>query len=250
ENIERGMELIREEAKRLGYAPKELLKDGRLLEVAKKLNILSEDDLLAAVGYGGIAVHGILTRLVEFHKEEIKEKTPLDVTQMLSALKRPANKGKSKSSHGVLVEGESGLMVRLARCCNPIPGDPITGYVTRGRGVSVHRTNCPNVLADTDITRMIEVSWDVGLDKQYKVELEIVCNDRSGILANVLAVPTEMKINIHSINANPNRNTKTSTILLGLDVNSSTQVKQIITRLRRVKDVYSVVRKMGSNANM
>ena len=169
---------------------------------------------------------------------------------MLSALKRPANKGKSKSSHGVLVEGESGLMVRLARCCNPIPGDPITGYVTRGRGVSVHRTDCPNVLADTDITRMIEVSWDVGLDKQYKVELEIVCNDRSGILANVLAVPTEMKINIHSINANPNRNTKTSTILLGLDVNSSTQVKQIITRLRRVKDVYSVVRKMGSNANM
>jgi len=103
---------------------------------------------------------------------------------------------------------------------------------------------------DTDLTRMIEVSWDVGLDKQYKVELEIVCNDRSGILANVLAVPTEMKINIHSINANPNRNTKTSTILLGLDVNSSTQVKQIITRLRRVKDVYSVVRKMGSNANM
>ncbi len=251
ENIERGMELIREEAKRLGYAPKELLKDGRLLEVAKKLNILSEDDLLAAVGYGGIAVHGILTRLVEFHKEEIKEKTPLDVSQMLSALKRPASGGrKSKSSHGVLVEGESGLMVRLARCCNPIPGDPITGYVTRGRGVSVHRTDCPNVLADTDITRMIEVSWDVGLDKQYKVELEIVCNDRSGILANVLAVPTEMKINIHSINANPNRNTKTSTILLGLDVNSSTQVKQIITRLRRVKDVYSVVRKMGSNANM
>jgi GTP pyrophosphokinase len=103
---------------------------------------------------------------------------------------------------------------------------------------------------DTDISRMIEVSWDVGLDKQYKVELEIVCNDRSGILANVLAVPTEMKINIHSINANPNRSTKTSTILLGLDVNSSTQVKQIITKLRRVKDVYSVVRKMGSNPNM
>jgi GTP pyrophosphokinase len=103
---------------------------------------------------------------------------------------------------------------------------------------------------DTDLTRMIEVSWDVGLDKQYKVELEIVCNDRSGILANVLSVPTEMKINIHSINANPNRNTKTSTIYLGLDVNSNTQVKQIITRLRRVKDVYSVVRKMGSNPNM
>jgi GTP pyrophosphokinase len=187
---------------------------------------------------------------VEFHKEELKENTPEDVSLMLSALKRPQSSRKSKSSHGVLVEGESGLMVRLARCCNPIPGDPITGYITRGRGVSVHRTDCPNVLMDTDLTRMIEVSWDVGLDKQYKVELEIVCNDRSGILANVLAVPTEMKINIHSINANPNRNTRTSTIFLGLDVASSTQVKQIITKLRRVKDVYSAVRKMGSNPNM
>lgn len=140
-------------------------------------------------------------------------------------------------------------MVRLARCCNPIPGDPIIGFVTRGRGVSVHRTDCPNVLQDTDFSRMIEVGWDIGLDKQYTVELEIVCNDRSGILNNVLAVPTEMKLNIHSINANPNRSNKTSTIMLGLDVRNSTQVTQIITKLRRVKDVYSVVRKMSSNAN-
>ena len=140
-------------------------------------------------------------------------------------------------------------MVRLARCCNPIPGDPITGYITRGRGVSVHRSDCPNILNDTDFSRMIEVSWDIGLDKQYTVELEIVCNDKSGILANILAVPTEMKINIRSINANPNRSNRTSTMLLGLDVNSATQVTQIVTKLRRLKDIYSVTRKMGSSAN-
>ena len=250
ENIERGLELIKDEAKRLGYAPKELLKEGRLLEVAKKLNILTEEDLLAALGYGGVVIHGIMTKLIELHKKEIKQNTPPDVSKMLSELKHPQQNGqKSKSSHGVLVEGESGLMVRLARCCNPIPGDPITGYITRGRGVSVHRSDCPNILNDTDFSRMIEVSWDIGLDKQYTVELEIVCNDKSGILANILAVPTEMKINIRSINANPNRSNRTSTMLLGLDVNSATQVTQIVTKLRRLKDIYSVTRKMGSSAN-
>ena len=184
------------------------------------------------------------------HKKEVQERTPPDISKILAELKHPQQHGKkNKSSHGVLVEGESGVMVRLARCCNPIPGDPIIGFVTRGRGVSVHRTDCPNVLQDTDFSRMIEVGWDIGLDKQYTVELEIVCNDRSGILNSVLAVPTEMKLNIHSINANPNRSNKTSTIMLGLDVRNSTQVTQIITKLRRVKDVYSVVRKMSSNAN-
>ena len=250
ENIERGMELIKGEAKRLGYAHKELIKEGRLLEVAKKLNILSEDDLLAALGYGGITVHGIMTKLIELNKKELKANTPVDVSKMLSELKQPQHNGKkSKSSHGVLVEGESGLLVRLARCCNPIPGDPITGYVTRGRGVSVHRSDCPNVLKDTDFSRMIEVGWDIGLDKVYTVELEIVCNDKSGMLTSVLAVPTEMKINIHSVNASPNRSNKTSTIMLGLEVRNSTQVTQIMTKLRRLKDVFSVTRKMGSSLN-
>ena len=221
-----------------------------MLEVAKKLNILTEEDLLAALGYGGVPIHGILTKLIEMHKKEIQEHTPPDISKIIAELKHPQQNGKKhKSSHGVLVEGESGVMVRLARCCNPIPGDPIIGFVTRGRGVSVHRADCPNVLQDTDFSRMIEVGWDIGLDKQYTVELEIVCNDRSGILNNVLAVLTEMKLNIHSINANPNRSNKTSTIMLGLDVRNSTQVTQIITKLRRVKDVYSVVRKMSSNAN-
>ena len=250
ENIERGLELLKDEAKRLGYAPKDLIKEGRLLEVAKKLNILTEDDLLATLGYGGVPIHGILTKLIEMHKKEVQERTPPDISKIIAELKHPSQSGKkNKSSHGVLVEGESGVMVRLARCCNPIPGDPIVGFVTRGRGVSVHRTDCPNVLQDTDFSRLIDVGWDIGLDKQYTVELEIVCNDRSGILNNVLAVPTEMKINIHSINANPNRSNKTSTIMLGLDVRNSTQVTQIMTKLRRVKDVYSVVRKMSSNVS-
>jgi len=247
ENIERGRELVKEEAKRLGYVPKELMKEDRLEQVAQKLNILTEDDLLAALGYGGVALHGIMMKLIELYKKDVQEATSPDVSKLLSELKQPPGSGDRhrKSSHGVLVEGESGLLVRLARCCNPIPGDPITGYITRGRGVSVHRSDCPNVMNDADFSRMIEVAWDIGLDKVYTVELEIICNDRSGMLAELLAVPSEMRMNIRSINANPNRNNKTSTVLLGLDVKNSSQVGQIMTRLRRVKDVYSVTRKIG-----
>lgn len=246
-NIERGQNLIRDEAKRLGYAPKELFADGRLGKVAEKLNVQSEDDLLASLGYGGVTLRGVMTKLIELYRQTIKENTPPEVSQMLSELKTPRRGKRKKESHGVLVEGEGGYLVRLARCCNPIPGDPITGYITRGRGVSVHRSDCPNVLNDTELTRMIEVSWDIGLDKNYTVEIEIICNDRNGMLTEILAVPSEMKVNIHTINATPNRRNKTSTVLLGLDVSNIDQITQIMTRVRQLKDVYRVTRTLGGS---
>jgi len=247
ENIERGMELLEKDSKHLGYEPRELLKEGRLKLIAQKLNIQTEEDLLAALGYGGITVKGILTKLIELHKKDLQRTTPPDISKMLEELK-PQKGTMKKSSHGILVEGEGGLLVRLARCCNPIPGDPIIGYITRGRGVSVHRADCPNVLSDmSDLTRVIEVNWDIGLDKVYTVQIEITCNDRSGVLTSLLAVPSEMKINITSINAKPNRSNKTSTVMMGLDVRNSQQVSQIMTKMRRMKDVYSVSRSMMSS---
>ncbi len=244
ENIERGHELIEKEAKRLGYEPKELLKNDRLTQVAKKFNIHSEDDLLASLGFGGVTVNGILTKLIDLHKQELKEHTAPDVSKLLSELK-PQQGTVKKSSHGVLVEGEAGILVHLARCCNPIPGDPIVGFVTRGRGVSVHREDCPNIFHDAgDYSRALEVDWDIGLDKEYTVQIVITCNDRSGMLTELLAVTSEMKVNISSINAKPNRNNKTSTVLMGLDVKNAQQVAQIMTKFRRVKDVYSVSRSM------
>ena len=248
ENVERGMNLIRDEAKRLGYAPKELTAGGRLGKVAEKLNVQSEDDLLAALGYGGVTLRGVMTKLIELHQQAIKDSTPPEVSQMLSELKTPRRGKRKKASHGVLVEGEGGYLVRLARCCNPIPGDPITGYITRGRGVSVHRSDCPNVLNDTEFTRVIEVSWDIGLDKDYIVGIEIICNDRNGMLAELLAVPAEMKVNIHTVNATPNRRNKTSTVLLGLNVSNIDQVTQVMTKMRLLKDVYRVTRTIGSSA--
>lgn len=244
ENIERGHELIEKEAKRLGYEPKELLKNDRLSQVAKKFNIHSEDDLLASLGFGGVTVNGILTKLIDLHKQEVKDNTTPDVSKLLSELK-PQQGEVKKSSHGVLVEGEAGILIHLARCCNPIPGDPIVGFVTRGRGVSVHREDCPNIFHDAgDYSRALEVDWDIGLDKDYTVQIAITCNDRSGMLTELLAVTSEMKVNINSINAKPNRNNKTSTVLMGLDVKNAQQLAQIMTKFRRLKDVYSVSRSM------
>ena len=244
ENISHGREQIESEIKKLGYTPKDLLKGNRLTEVAKRLNIASEEDMLAALGYGGITLHGIITKLVEMHKKDLDDKTSDDVSALLKELRQPARGNQKKTEHGVLVEGESGFFVRLAKCCNPIPGDEISGYVTRGRGVSVHRSDCPNILSGTDIDRMIEVSWEMDNDRTYTVEIEVVCADRSGVLSEIFAVPAEMKMNIHSVHASPNKNNKTSTVNLGIDVNNADQVSQLITKLRCVKDVYSVTRPM------
>ena len=246
ENLERGREMLEHETKRLGYTQKNFMSDDHLLEAASKFNINDPTDMLAALGYGGITINAVMSKLIEIHRREIKQSAPPDLEHMLEGLKQPQKGKHSKSSHGVLVEGESGLMVHLARCCNPIPGDPIVGYITRGRGVSVHRADCPNLLHDSsELDRLIEVSWDVGLDKVYTVQIEITCNDKPGLLANILAVPTDMKINISSVNAQPNKSNRTSVIRMGLDVRSSAQVQQILTRLRRMKDIYSVGRAIG-----
>ena len=248
ENIARGMDLMEKEAKHLGYVPKEVLKPKRLELLAKKLNIPQVNDLLAAIGYGGITVNSILSKLIEMHKQDLQKATTPDISQMLSELKQPLKNRKKKASHGILVEGEGGFLVRLARCCNPIPGDPITGYITRGRGVSVHRSDCPNLLNDMDFSRVIEVNWDVGLDKVYTVQIEIVCNDKTGMLAELFALPAEMKVNISSLTAKTNKTNRTSIVNMGLDVRNSQQVAQIMTKIRRMKDVYSVSRSLGTSA--
>ena len=244
ENIATGRAMIDRELKKLGYAPKEMLKDDRLGEVCRRLNIANENDLLAAIGYGGQSVQGIITRLVELHKKELKDRMPDDVSALLSEIKKPQRGNQRKTDHGVLVEGESGYFVRLAKCCNPIPGDPIAGYITRGRGVSVHRADCPNILSGADIERMIEVSWEAGLEREYAAEIEIICNDRSGVLATVLAMPSEMKLNIHSVHAIPNKSNKTSTINLKVEVQNAEQIEQLMNKIKRVEDVYSVARPM------
>lgn len=240
ENIVKGREMIERESKKLGYDWRDLTKNDRLVDVAKKLNVANDEDLFAALGYGGVTLHGVMTKLIEAHKKEVQKSTPADISHILAGLKPKSTK--SKASHGILVEGEGGLLVRLARCCNPVQGDIIVGYITRGRGISVHRADCPNVLTQpAEYERMIEVNWDIGNDSVYKVLIEVICNDRSGVLSELIGVTSESKINISSINAKTHKN-KTATINLLLEINNLNQLEHIMTKMRRVKDVFSVYR--------
>ena len=249
ENIQRGQQLITDELKRLSYSPKEMLKDNRLEKIAELMNIGTEEDLLAQVGYNSAHLNGVIVKLLEFHKKELAETAPPEESEILKEI-RPINSGGgNKDNGGILVEGESGFVVRLAKCCNPIPGDEISGYVTRGRGVSVHRVDCPNILKSVELDRMIEVSWANSKENTYTVEIEIVCNDKSGVLSEVLAVPATFQLNIESVHATPNKSNKTSTIRLGIEVKNSGDVERIMNQMRRLRNVYSVTRPINQGGD-
>jgi GTP pyrophosphokinase len=241
ENIVTGRELLERESKRLGYDAKTFLKAERLRNIATKTNLLTEENLLASLGYGGITVPSVISKLVELHKAELKLNTPQDISQMLSDLK--PKKGKNKAGHGILVKGETGLMVRLSRCCNPVPGDSITGYITRGRGVSVHRSDCVNVLSGYDeFARVIEVSWDVDPDALYRVSVEATTVDKPGVLAEIISVPSDIKVNVSALKVRTNHRNKTAHLSMELEINNLNQLEHILNKMRRSKDVISVER--------
>lgn len=249
ENIVKGREMLEKEAKRLGYDPKVLARPDKLKEVAGKLRIDSDDNLLAALGYGGVTLNSTISKLVEIYKREQKLTTTKDLSALLAEL-RP-RKSKANASHGILVKGEEGIMVKLARCCNPIPGDNIVGYITRGSGVSVHRADCPNVLSNNpeEQSRLIEVSWDVGINSVYKVNIVITSMDKTGMMADIMTATSEAKINIFSLNCKTDKN-KIATTHIGLDINSLEQLEYIMNRIRRMKGVYNVERVVSNfNAN-
>ena len=241
ENIAKGQEMLEREVKRLGYEPKTMLAPDKLKEVANKLRIDTGENLVATIGYGGITMNTVMTKLVDIYKREQKAKTPKDLQEVLSELK--PRQSKSKNSHGILVKGEDGIMVKLARCCNPIPGDPVVGYITRGAGISVHRADCPNVLSNKpeEQARLIEVGWDVKVNDVFKANLLITSMDRPGLMSEVLNIVSETKLNIYALNVHTDKS-KTCVTNLGLDISAVDQLNYVINKIRRLKGIYTVER--------
>lgn len=244
ENIEKGSAALEKECKRLGHDWKLVSHSGRIAKVAKQMNAGTEDDLLAAVGYGGFAVNTVLIKLLELHKELDRVDDEQNEKSLIEKLKPRKASGHNHS--GVLVKGESGLLVRLSKCCSPAPGDPIIGFVTRGRGVSVHRADCPNVRLDEDVDRLIDVEWDYGMSESFEVNMEISAYDRTGMIADIMAALAEMKISITSINAKVSE-TKSVIIHLGISIKDLAQFEFVATKIRRLKDVYKVQRFTGGS---
>ncbi len=248
ENIVKGREALEKEARRLNMDWKVLNKAGRLNQVAQALHAGGETDLLSAIGFGGIPVNNVILRMIAFQRREEeearqKEQENLILEKVYHKDKLLKKKGKSQS--GVLVKGESGLAVRMAHCCNPVPGDPIVGYVTRGRGVSVHRSDCPNVYAMQDeLSRMIDVEWENGNNESFPVAIELSAYDRNGVLMEVMACLSELKVQINSISAKTLPD-KTVNIDALISVNDLSQLDYIMTKLRRIKNMYTVRRVKG-----
>ena len=246
ENIEKGLDSLEKEAKRLNHNWKELCADNRLQHVTKQLKAGTEEEMFAACGYGGIPVSTVLLRLIELYKKSKEvEESKRSTEQIIEKLKSQGQK-KTKNGTGVLVKGEAGVMVRMAKCCNPVPGDDIIGYITRGRGVSIHRCDCPSMgHSAEDLERMIEVSWDGSSGESFHVGIDIQAYDRAGILMEVMAVLSELKITITNINAKVQEDTKNVSINLVVDIWDISQLDFVMTKLRRIREVYTVQRSKG-----
>lgn len=241
ENILKGRENFEREVRKQGIEA-DLIKGDKLLDIGKKLNILSLEDLYAAIGDGTITANNILTKIKLGEAKTEKKGLLAEEVQVLKTESRPSG-GWGKPTQGIRVKGIDNLLIRLSHCCNPVPGDPITGYITRGRGVSIHRTDCRNIVTyqRDEVERLVEVAWDKEFRESFQVKLEINGMDRAGLLSDVMAVLLEMKISANLVTARGKKD-RGAVIDLVLEMKGLEQLEHIMNKITRIKDVYGVRR--------
>lgn len=239
ENIIKGKELVEREVKKQGLEL-ELIKSEKLLDIGRKHNLTNVDDVYAAFGDGVITPHVLINRIKDEQKPEKKGLLAEEFQNLIADVKVRPDWG--KSTQGIRVRGIDNLLIRLAHCCNPVPGDDIVGYITRGRGVSIHRSDCRNVnlYQQLDGERVVEVTWEEGFQAPFQVKLEITAPDRAGLLSDVLAVLMEMKISANWVNARGKKDN--AVVEMVLELKSKEQLDFIISKISRIKDVYEVHR--------
>lgn len=242
EYIEKGKDLLERDSKRQGRNFKELAKGEIFEAIFKKHSFNHIEDLYVAVGNGTVSASTIVTRLIDGIEKTSKE----DVT--IEEIKEHISKGQKDSkrktpSPGIQVKGESDILVRFAMCCSPVPGDSILGYITKGRGISVHRRDCLNLhnLISEDPSRIIEVSWGIAQNEEFVAEIEIKAEDRNGLLNDVMIIITETKIMLQGVNARTAKN-ETAIINLKVKINDIKQLNDVMKKLRKLKDVIDVYR--------
>lgn len=235
ENIKRGKDMLEREAKRRGYNLSELLSTAGLNYIMNRYTLSSIDDLYASVGFGGLTTNQIIVKLIDYFKRDLLSKNPV------AEIKTTSTTGKSSSGNGVLIRGYDDFLVRLSHCCNPVPGDKIVGYVSRGRGVSVHCVDCPNV-KNMEPERLIEAKWDDVISQNFLASLKIYCENKGGILAAVTTIISNMKISITGAFARSDNDNGTAEITVMLEVKSADQVEDVIKKLKTLPEVIDVHR--------
>ncbi len=240
ENIEKGKVLVEKEIKRIGMTHDELFNTKYYNPMLERYNFRNLDEMYAAVGFGSIGVSKIITRTLEEYKKYNKESDE-NVEEKIEELKNETRPKSSKT--GIIVKGIENCLVKLSKCCSPVPGDEIVGYITRGRGVTIHRKDCKN-LKDLlqEEGRIIDVYWDEEKQSSYKVEINIYANDRQGLLSDVINLISTLDVNLNEIKAKSNKE-KIAIIEMTIEVKNLEDLNTAIRKFGKVDSVYDVKRK-------
>ena len=251
ENIARGKELVLTYAKNKGIPIYDILKPEYQEKCLRKYGFRDWDALLASIGHGGLKEGQIVNKLYEsYKKKNIENMTNKQVIEQLEEnnIKAQENSGsKSHKKSGIIVEGIDDLAVRFSKCCSPVPGDEIIGFVTRGRGISIHRTDCVNImnLPAEDRKRFIEAEWRTSENKSdkemYATEIVVYCNNRSGILFDITKIFTEREIDVKSMNVRTSKK-GTATSNIGVEVESKEYLRSLVEKIRNVESVIDIQR--------
>ena len=248
DNIQKGKELLAAYARSKSMQLSKYAKSKYMEAVMRKYGFRDWDSVLAAIGHGGLKEGQVLNKLVDcYNKDNIAKMTDEDVLEAVRENQEKAAVRKEKG--GIVVKGIHDVAVRFSKCCSPIPGDEIVGFVTRGRGVSIHRTDCVNVLnmSEMDRARLIEAEWQnpgTKAEEKYLAELNIFANNRTGLLVDIMKIFTERKIDVRGTNSRTNKQEK-ATISMSFEIGSKEELHSLIEKLRQVESVLDVVRTIG-----
>ena len=240
ENIEKGKELIEKELKKIGIKHEELFKPEFIGAALNRYKYGTIEDMYASVGFGSISQGKIIARMLEEYRKVNKTD---EIEKKLEELSKEKTNKVKPSQNGIIVKGIDNCLVKLSKCCNPVPGDEIIGYITRGRGVSVHRTDCVNTkrLLSED-NRIIDVYWSDNKKTTYSADIEIYSNDRLGLLADIVKVLGDNKCNIMAVTSKTNKE-KIALIELTIEVENIEQLNKVLKAVRKIDSVYEVKRK-------
>ena len=241
ENIEKGKDLIEKETKRIGIPYSDLFKPEYIQPMLDRYKYKDLDEMYAAVGFGANSAIKVIARmLIEYRKEHKEENIEEKIEKLTTVKTEPKTKA---SNYGIVVKGIDNCLVKLSKCCNPLPGDEIVGYITKGRGVSVHRKDCVNVgelLKEGN--RMIDVSWVSAEQSSYNVDIEVFANDRSGLLSDVIQELGAIKAKMVGVNARATKD-RIAVIDITIETQNLNELNNIIKVLRKIDSVYEVKRK-------
>ena len=251
-SVNKGRELLVDYFQDQGYVANKYLDKKHIEEILTRFSVRSEEALYAAVGFGEISAASVFNRLTEKERrEEERAKAKAEAEELMNGGEvKTENKDvlKVRSENGVIIQGASGLLMRIAKCCNPVPGDPIEGYITKGRGVAIHRADCHNIKSQEGYEqRLIEVEWDdnTSANNDYMAEIDIYGLNRSGLLNDVLQVLSNVTKNISTVNAQPSKDMKFANIHVSFAISNLTELTAVVDKIKIIPDVYSVKRTNG-----